>query len=76
MQGIDAHACSGETESDRRLELEDAPIANEVKVLVATAALGMGAHGRGCRAAGDRQRPVSPFDLANAVRDERLWRCP
>jgi ATP-dependent DNA helicase RecQ len=35
-QGIDAHAYSGETESERRLELEDALIANEVKALVAT----------------------------------------
>jgi len=41
-QGIDAHAYSGETESERRLELEDALIANEVKALVATSALGMG----------------------------------
>ena len=30
-QVIDAHAYSGETESERRLELEDALIANEVK---------------------------------------------
>ena len=41
-QGIDAHAYSGETEPERRLELEDALIANEVKALVATSALGMG----------------------------------
>jgi ATP-dependent DNA helicase RecQ len=41
-QRIDAHAYSGETESERRLELEDALIANEVKALVATSALGMG----------------------------------
>jgi ATP-dependent DNA helicase RecQ len=41
-QGIDAHAYSGETESERRLELEDALIDNEVKALVATSALGMG----------------------------------
>ncbi|HEX5937970.1 MAG TPA: helicase-related protein, partial [Actinomycetota bacterium] len=33
---------SGETEPERRLELEDALIANEVKALVATSALGMG----------------------------------
>jgi len=38
--GIDAHAYSGETEPERRLELEDALIANEVKALVATSALG------------------------------------
>ncbi|MGH2680024.1 MAG: RecQ family ATP-dependent DNA helicase [Actinomycetota bacterium] len=41
-QGVDAHAYSGETESERRLELEDALLANEVKALVATSALGMG----------------------------------
>jgi ATP-dependent DNA helicase RecQ len=41
-QGIDAHAYSGETESERRLELEDALIGNDVKALVATSALGMG----------------------------------
>ena len=41
-QGIDAHAYSGETEPERRLELEEALIANEVKALVATSALGMG----------------------------------
>ena len=37
-QGIDAHADSGETEPERRLELEDALIADEVKALVATSA--------------------------------------
>jgi ATP-dependent DNA helicase RecQ len=36
LRGIDAHAYSGETEPERRLELEDALIANEVKALVAT----------------------------------------
>ncbi len=41
-QGIDAHAYSGETEPERRLELEDSLIADEVKALVATSALGMG----------------------------------
>jgi ATP-dependent DNA helicase RecQ len=41
-QGIDAHAYSGETDPERRLELEDALIANDVKALVATSALGMG----------------------------------
>jgi hypothetical protein len=41
-RGIDAHAYSGETESERRLELEDALIGNDVKALVATSALGMG----------------------------------
>jgi superfamily II DNA helicase RecQ len=35
-QGIDAYAYSGETEPERRLELEDALIANEVKALVAS----------------------------------------
>jgi ATP-dependent DNA helicase RecQ len=39
-QGIDAYAYSGETEPERRLELEDALIANEVKALVATSAQG------------------------------------
>ena len=41
-RGIDAHAYSGETDPERRLELEDALIANGVKALVATSALGMG----------------------------------
>jgi ATP-dependent DNA helicase RecQ len=41
-RGIDAHAYSGETESERRLELEEALIHNGVKSLVATSALGMG----------------------------------
>ncbi len=41
-RGIDAHAYSGETESERRLELEEALIHNGVKALVATSALGMG----------------------------------
>ena len=41
-RGIDAHAYSGETESERRLELEEALIDNGVKALVATSALGMG----------------------------------
>ena len=41
-QGIDAHAYSGETEPERRLELEEALIGNGVKALVATSALGMG----------------------------------
>jgi ATP-dependent DNA helicase RecQ len=41
-QGIDAYAYSGETDPERRLELEDALLANEVKALVATSALGMG----------------------------------
>jgi len=41
-RGIDAHAYSGETEPERRLELEEALIGNTVKALVATSALGMG----------------------------------
>jgi ATP-dependent DNA helicase RecQ len=41
-QGIEAEAYSGETEAERRLELEDALIRNGVKALVATSALGMG----------------------------------
>jgi len=40
--GIDAEAYSGETDPDERLRLEDALLANEVKALVATSALGMG----------------------------------
>jgi ATP-dependent DNA helicase RecQ len=40
--GIDARAYSGATEPDVRLELEDALLANSIKVLVATSALGMG----------------------------------
>ena len=40
--GIDARAYSGATDPDVRLELEDALLANSIKVLVATSALGMG----------------------------------
>jgi ATP-dependent DNA helicase RecQ len=40
--GIDAEAYSGETDPDERLRLEDALLANDVKALVATSALGMG----------------------------------
>jgi ATP-dependent DNA helicase RecQ len=41
-QGIDAAAYSGETDSELRRTLEDRLLANELKVLVATSALGMG----------------------------------
>ncbi len=40
--GIDAEAYSGATDNDDRVRLEQALIANELKVLVATSALGMG----------------------------------
>ena len=58
-EGIDAHAYSGETEPERRLELEDALIANEVKALVATSALGMGFRTRRSCSRGAR-RPRHP----------------
>ena len=41
-RGIDAESYSGATDNDDRLRLEQALLANEVKVLVATSALGMG----------------------------------
>ena len=41
-QGIDAHAYSGETEHEERLELEERLLTNDLKCLVATSALGMG----------------------------------
>src|SRR4051812_16008178 len=41
-RGIDAVAYSGETESEHRLDIERRLLANEVKVVVATSALGMG----------------------------------
>ncbi len=41
-RGIDAEAYSGATDNDDRVRLEQALIANELKVLVATSALGMG----------------------------------
>jgi ATP-dependent DNA helicase RecQ len=41
-QGIDAEAYSGETAAEDRPPLEEALLANELKVLVATSALGMG----------------------------------
>jgi ATP-dependent DNA helicase RecQ len=41
-QGIDAHAYSGQTPSDLRMEHEQALLANGMKALVATSALGMG----------------------------------
>jgi ATP-dependent DNA helicase RecQ len=40
--GIDARAYSGRTDPEERLELEDALRADQVKVVVATSALGMG----------------------------------
>jgi ATP-dependent DNA helicase RecQ len=41
-RGIDAVAYTGGTDNDERLEVEDRLLANEVKVVVATSALGMG----------------------------------
>ena len=41
-QGIEAEAYSGDTDNDDRIRLEQALLANELKVLVATSALGMG----------------------------------
>jgi len=41
-QGIEAHAYSGDTPSDIRLDHEQALLSNSVKALVATSALGMG----------------------------------
>jgi ATP-dependent DNA helicase RecQ len=41
-QGITAMAYSGESDTDHRLRVEDALLANKVKVVVATSALGMG----------------------------------
>jgi ATP-dependent DNA helicase RecQ len=41
-QGIDAEAYSGATDHDDRIRLEQALLTNELKVLVATSALGMG----------------------------------
>ena len=41
-QGIDAASYSGQTPADQRIPLEQAFKANEIKVLVATSALGMG----------------------------------
>jgi ATP-dependent DNA helicase RecQ len=41
-QGIEADAYSGATDHDDRVRLEQALLANELKVLVATSALGMG----------------------------------
>jgi len=40
--GIDALAYSGQAETETRIAAEDALLANEIKVLVATSALGMG----------------------------------
>jgi ATP-dependent DNA helicase RecQ len=40
--GVDARAYSGRTDPDERLEIEDALRADQVKVVVATSALGMG----------------------------------
>ena len=41
-RGIDAAAYSGQTDSDERVQIEERLLANEVKVVVATSALGMG----------------------------------
>jgi ATP-dependent DNA helicase RecQ len=41
-QGIDAVSYTGQTDNDERIRCEEALLANEVKVVVATSALGMG----------------------------------
>lgn len=41
-RGVDAVAYSGDSEHDHRLDVEQALLSNEVKVVVATSALGMG----------------------------------
>ena len=41
-QGINAVAYTGEAEDDRRLQIEDQLLENQVRVVVATSALGMG----------------------------------
>lgn len=40
--GINAHAYTGQLDANRRIELEEALLKNQVKALVATSALGMG----------------------------------
>jgi ATP-dependent DNA helicase RecQ len=42
LQGVDAKAYSGDSDPEERVELENALQKNEIKVLVATTALGMG----------------------------------
>jgi ATP-dependent DNA helicase RecQ len=42
MQGVNARAYSGETSRERRVQIEEDLLANRVKVVVATSALGMG----------------------------------
>ena len=42
QQGVDAVAYSGGTDNEERLRVEEALLSNEVKVVVATSALGMG----------------------------------
>jgi ATP-dependent DNA helicase RecQ len=42
VNGVDARAYSGRTDPEERLEIEDALRADQVKVVVATSALGMG----------------------------------
>ncbi len=42
LQGIDAHAYSGQLDTEERIAREQALLNNEVKALVATVALGMG----------------------------------
>ena len=41
-RGVDARAYSGQSDEGQRLDIEDALLANDVKVVVATSALGMG----------------------------------
>ncbi|MEX1008401.1 MAG: RecQ family ATP-dependent DNA helicase [Acidimicrobiia bacterium] len=41
-QGIDARACSGASDNEDRVAIEDALLANSLEVVVATSALGMG----------------------------------
>lgn len=59
-RGIDAHAYHGDVENESRQELEQKLIDNEVKVLVATTALGMGFDKPDLRFVVHFQSPGSP----------------
>ena len=58
--GVDARAYSGRTDPDVRLEIEDALRADQVKVVVATSALGMGFDKRDLAFVVHFQSPDSP----------------
>ena len=75
-KGIDAVAYSGASESEDRLVFEQALLANRVKVVVATSALGMGFDKPDLGFVIHYQSPGSPISLLPAGRPRRAGRRP